>query len=167
MLSPERILIDGGLLVVVMSALVLVSLIINPRIWLQDYPDAIRKRAAPLTPAEKRQQRIFMIPFMAAVIIIPFFSTRAVVSIAGAEATFGTAFLHAFLVLSLFNLFDALVIDWLFLWVMRPKFAFIPEAWAHQDELFTVKKAVGDWLKGVVFCTVFALILTVVVMVVR
>ncbi len=165
MLSLERILIDGGLLVTIITVLILISFVVNPRIWLQDYPEAIRKLAAPLTPAEKRQQRIFMIPFLAAVIVLPFLSTRAVVS--QADAGFGTAFLHAFILLNLFNLFDALVIDWLFLWVVRPKFAFIPEAWAHQDQLFRTRREIGNWLKGVVFCTVTALILAAVVIVIR
>lgn len=160
MLSPERILIDGALLSLVMSVLVFASFLVNPRIWLGDYPEAIRKLAPPLNAAEKRQRALFMIPFLLGFILIPFFSTRAFVDSLGSEATFLSAFLHAFAVLNIFNLFDAVVLDWLFLGLMHPKFALIAEAHGQKAILLDSRKLVTDWLKGVViFCSVFGLVI--------
>ncbi len=160
MLSLERILIDGALLSVVMSILVLVSLIVSPRIWLGDYPEAIRKLAPPLNAEEKRIRALFMLPFLLAFIMIPFFSTRAFVDSLGSEATFLSAFLHTFALLNIFNLFDAVVLDWLFIGLMHPKFALIPEAHGQKAILLDSRKLVSDWLKGVlIFCTTFALVI--------
>lgn len=166
MLSVERMLMDGALLIMVMSAMLLLSFLINPRVWLQDYPEALRKLAPPLTPTEKRQRIAIAVPFFVAFLAIPLLATRAYVGWAGEGATFFSAYLHAFVILNLFNLFDAVVIDWLFLGLLHPKFALIPEAWGRPDLLLDARKGLLDWLKGVVFCTVFALIVSVAVMVI-
>lgn len=160
MLSVERMLQDGALLTLVMSALLLISFLVNPRIWLQDYPEALRKLAPPLTTMEKRQRLVFAVPFLLGFLLIPFLAARAYLAWAGESATFFSLYLHVFVILNLFNLFDAVAIDWLFLGVMHPKFALIPEAWGRMDLLLDVHKGVRDWLKGIVFCTVFALIIT-------
>lgn len=166
MLSLERILIDGALFTLLMSALILVSLVINPRIWINDYPPEIRQRAAPLSASEKQFRSLFTVLFLAGFVVVPYLSTRALAEAAGESASFLTLYLHAFALFNLFNLFDAFVIDWLFLGVLHPKFAFIPEAWG-QRELFTDGgKLVRDWLKGIVFCVVGALVITGVVMVI-
>jgi hypothetical protein len=160
MLSVERMLLDGALFTLVMSALILISLIMNPRVWLQDYPEALRVAAPPLTPAEKRQQIAITIPFFAGFVVIPFLAARDYLAWAGESATFFSLYLHAFVVLNLFNLFDAVVIDWLFLGVLHPKFALIPEAWGRSALLLDANKGVRDWLKGVVFSAVFALVVS-------
>jgi hypothetical protein len=164
MFSTERILIDGALLSALLGTLILTSLWINPRIWLQDYPVDIRQKVAPLAAGEKRMRSLFALAFVATFAVVPFLSTRAVVEIYREEVTFGSLFLHAFLVLNLFNLFDAVVIDWLFLGVVHPRFAFIQEAWGQRERFLDVRKGVADWLKGIVFCAVFALVIAGVVM---
>jgi hypothetical protein len=160
MLSVERMLLDGALLTLVMSALLLLSFLVNPRIWLQDYPEALRKLAPPLTPAEKRQRVVIAVPLLLGFLLIPFLAARAYLVWAGESATFFSLYLHVLVVLNLFNLFDAVVIDWLFLGVLQPRFALIPEAWGRADLLLDARKGVRDWLKGIVFCTVFALLIT-------
>jgi hypothetical protein len=161
MLSVERMLQDGALLTLVMSALLLISFLVNPRIWLQDYPEALRKMAPPLTTMEKRQRLVFAVPFLLGFLLIPFLAARAYLAWAGESATLFSLYLHVFVILNLFNLFDAVAIDWFFLGVLHPRFALIPEAWGRTDLLLDVHKGVRDWLKGIVFCTVFALIITV------
>ncbi len=158
MLSVERILLDGALLTLVMSVMIVLSLLVNPRIWLHDYPAAIRELAPPLSAGEKRQQRVFMIPFLLGFVLVPFLSTRAFVMGAGDGVTFLGTFLHAFALFNIFNLFDALVIDWLWLGLLHPRFALIPEAWGRRDLLLDYRKLVTDWLKGIGFCAVGGLL---------
>jgi hypothetical protein len=154
MLSVEQILLGGAVLSLALGALILASLRINPRIWLNDYPEPIRRLAAPLTPAEKRQQRVFIVPFLLAYLAVPLLSTVAFIRAAGG-APFLAAYAHAFLVLNIANLFDAVVIDWLFLAQMKPRFAIIPEAWGRFDTMGAGWQ-IRNYLKGIVFCAVFS-----------
>jgi hypothetical protein len=164
MLSIERILIDGAILSALMSVFLVTSLILAPRIWLQDYPKAIIALAPPLTVREKSLQHLFMIPFLLVFFGVPFLSARAVALNMGSATNFLIVFLHAFFILNIFNLFDAVVIDWLWLGLTRPTFALIPEARQHPELLLDKRKAIIDWLKGVVFSAVFGLIVAGVVM---
>ncbi|MCC6612763.1 MAG: hypothetical protein IT320_04745 [Anaerolineae bacterium] len=155
MLSLEQILIGGAALSLAMGILTLASLSLNPRIWLNDYPEEIKKLAAPLSTAEKRQQIVFLVPILLAYIAVPLLSTVGFLRMTG-DTSFLTAYGHAFLVLNIANLFDAVVIDWLFLYVMKPRFAIIPEAWAY-FETMNIGWQARNYVKGIVFCAVFAL----------
>jgi hypothetical protein len=159
MLSLERILIDGALFILVMGALVLLSLVVNPRIWLQDYPTALRQLAPPLTSREKRQRSLFALPLLLGFIVIPYLSTRAFASAVGESANFLTFYLHAFALFNLFNLFDAVVLDWLFLGMLRPKALLIREALEHPELVVDNRKMVIDYFKGIAFCVVGALVI--------
>jgi len=161
-LSRERILIDGSLLSLAMGIIIFGSLIYNARLWLQDYPKEIRAKVPPNTPQEKRLQRLMMIPFLLFMLGVPVYSTYLLRAENGGTISFLSAYLNVFFVLNLFNLFDAVVIDALVLALMKPKFAILPgtEGMAY---LF------GDWrlhlknyVKGIVFCTVFSLPLALV-----
>ncbi|MCL4248768.1 MAG: hypothetical protein KJ065_11545 [Anaerolineae bacterium] len=153
MLQLSEILLSGALLSLAIGAVILTSLIVNPRIWLNDYPEPIRQVAPPLTSNEKRQQYVFMVPFLLAFLLVPYFSTRAFAQ--AGDVSFLSAYAHAFLVLNIANLFDAVVIDWLFLSLMKPRFAIIPEAWGYFG-LMDARWQVRNYLKGVVLCAVLA-----------
>jgi hypothetical protein len=70
---------------------------------------------------------------------------------------FLTAYLHFFGVLSIFNLFDAVVLDLLVLTFMKPKFAVIPGAEGMEYLYHNWGMHLTNFLKGVIFCTVFSL----------
>lgn len=155
MLQLDLALRDGLLFCLLMGILILASLVVNPRIWLNDYPESVRKVAPPLNAQEKRQRTAFTIPFLLAAVLIPILSTRAYIAASGEEVSFINAYAHTFAILFLFNLFDALVIDYLFLTVMRPRFAIIPEAWDNRDT-FALSSQVRDFFKGIVLMTIFS-----------
>lgn len=155
MLHLDQLLRDGLLFCLLMGALVLLSLLVNPRIWLQDYPESVRKIAPPLDGQEKRQRIAFVIPFLLSALLVPILSTRAYIAASGGEVSFANAYAHTFGILFLFNLFDALIIDWLFLTVIRPRFAIIPEAWDNA-ETFALSSQLHDFFKGIVLMTVFS-----------
>jgi hypothetical protein len=164
MLQLDLALRDGLLFCLLMGALILVSLVVNPRIWLNDYPESVRKIAPPLDAREKRQRTAFVIPFLLSALVIPILSTRAYIAASGGEVSFINAYAHTFAILFLFNLFDALVIDYLFLTVMHPRFAIIPEAW-NNTETFALSSQVRDFFKGIVLMTVFSAPLAAVAMI--
>lgn len=157
LLSLQRILIDGGLLSLSLGILIVGSLILNARLWLQDYPKEVRDKVPPLSTQEKRAQKLMMLPVMALMIGVPLYSTYLLRVENGGTLPFITAYLNAFLVLHMFNLFDAVVLDVLLLSVMKPQFAILPNteiADYHFDDWGMQFK---NYLKGLVFCAVFAL----------
>ena len=140
------------------GVLIIVSLRVNPRIWLQDYPETVRKLAPPLNSQEKRLRLLFAIPFLAGMFVLPYLSTRAFVTANSGDGGFTSAYVYALIILQVFNLFDAVVIDALFLGVIKPRFAFIPEAW-NNPETFAITPQVVNFAKGVVIVSIFSLII--------
>jgi hypothetical protein len=155
-LSLQRILIDGSLLSLTMGIIILGSLRYNPRLWLQDYPKEIREKVPPLTAQEKRQQRLLVVPFFLVMIGIPLGSTYLLRMESGGSITFLTAYLHTFLVANFFNLFDAVVLDFLILALIQPKFAALPGTedmgYLYRDWGMHVR----NYLKGIIVCGVLS-----------
>ena len=126
MFSLCKVVIDGAILSVIASLLIVVSLRINPRMWLQDYPQDIQNRVPPKTDMEKRQSLIVGIPFLVVLAAVPFISTLALKRQGGGDASFLQLFLNAFGVAFIFNLVDLLVLDWLMFCTITPRFLVIP-----------------------------------------
>ncbi|MBZ0280200.1 MAG: hypothetical protein K8L97_05635 [Anaerolineae bacterium] len=165
MLSIQRILIDGSLLSLALGLLIMASLYYNPRLWLQDFPAEIRAKLPPVTPREKRDQYILMIPFMLLMFGFPVYSAVQLKLANGGSIDFLTAYLHIALIAHIFNLFDAVVLDWLILTVMKPKFAIPPGAEGMEYLLADMSMQFKNFLKGIVICTVFSLPLAVLAMI--
>lgn len=158
MLSLSHILVDGTLLSLAAGALIIGSLMYNPRIWLQDYPESVRKLVAPLTDAEKRAQKIMMIPFLLLLLVGPYLSTAALRAEQGGSLSFATAYLNTALVLNVFNLFDAVVIDLVILTIGKPRFMILPgTTLADYAGLSDWGMQLRNYLKGIVWTAVLAL----------
>ncbi len=151
-----QLLLYGGFMCLLLSVLIFGSLLYNPRLWLQDYPQVIKDRVPPNTPTENRQKYLLMVPFLLILIGLPFFVIQQLQA-TGQATDFISAFISAAVVLNLFNLFDAVVIDLLILTLMEPKFIVIPGAegmeFAHRDWGLQFR----NFLKGLVFSTVFSI----------
>jgi len=125
MFSIRKIVLDGAILSFIASLLLIVSLRHNPRVWLQDYPEAIQDRVPPKTGREKRLSLIFGIPFLVLLVAVPFISTLALKRQDGGDVSFLQLFLNAFGVAFAFNLVDLLLLDWLMFCTITPKFVVI------------------------------------------
>jgi len=126
MFSLRKIVIDGAVLSVIASLLIVVSLRFNPRMWLQDYPKGIQDRVLPKTKEEKRQALVVGIPFLIVLVAVPFYSTLVLSIQGGSDISFLQFFLNAFGVAFIFNLVDLLLLDWLMFCTITPKFLVIP-----------------------------------------
>ena len=71
--------------------------------------------------------------------------------------SFGAAYLHMFLLLAIFNLFDALVLDLIVLTWLKPKCMILPGAEGLEHLLYDYGKQLLDFFKGIVFCAVASL----------
>ena len=125
MFSFRRIVLDGAILSLVASLLLIVSLRLNPRIWLQDYPEDIQNKVPPKTGQEKRLSLIFGLPFLVLLAAVPFVSTLALKRQDGG-VSFLQLFLNAFGVVFAFNLVDLLLLDWLMFCTITPRSVVIP-----------------------------------------
>jgi hypothetical protein len=117
-------LIDGLILSALASSVLIVTLLINPRLFLQDYPADIQEKVPPKTQREKRQSLIAGIPFMLILLALPIWSTVHLKQ-SGVEAIWSLV-LNAFGVAFVFNLFDLLVLDWFMFCTVTPRFLVIP-----------------------------------------
>ncbi|MFH2040566.1 MAG: nitroreductase [Chloroflexota bacterium] len=162
MINWGKTLIDGLLLSVISSFILILSLNINPRTFLQDYPKDIQSKVPPKTPNEKRLSLLLGIPFLLALIIIPFISTLRLKLQLGANSSFMALFLNAFGVTFTFNLVDWLLLDWLMFCTITPKFVVIPGTEGlpgYKDYAFHFR----GFIIGTFLSTAFALLTAVVV----
>jgi len=98
------LLIDGLVYTGGFALIILISVLINPRIWLQDFPEDIKKDVPPKSRKEARQT--FVTGFLFALFIVgyPMFSLAG--RFAGLEGhiTFSQMFLHSFYVMMICNI---------------------------------------------------------------
>ncbi|SUS03306.1 conserved membrane hypothetical protein [uncultured Defluviicoccus sp.] len=151
-LDWQLLLHDGAILAVLASVWVMGSLRYNPRLFLRHYPKEIREAAAPLTHAERKASKLVGLPFLALLIGLPIWSTLSFAS-AHPDALFADQVVHGFGVSMVFNLVDFVVLDLLWLGVLRPRWAMIPNT-----EHVTFRFNTADHVRGFVVGTVVALV---------
>ncbi len=153
--SLERVLIDGALFTFALTVLVLGSLTYNPRLWLHDYPEEIRVLQAPLTNGERRTRNILVV-LMLTILGGLFVSSFQLKAANGGTIPFLTAFTHVYLIFNIFNLFDAVVIDWFILMVLKPRFMLLPDVDSWMPVFHNPSLHITNYLKGVIGGVVLA-----------
>ena len=112
MIDINRVLIDGLVLSLVFTVVVVGSIKLNYRLWIQDFPPDIRAMLPPKTREEKRQTVWVAIPLFAVILAGPLVSLLLSEASRG-QMGFLQAWLHAYLVWQVVNLWDMVVIDWI------------------------------------------------------
>ena len=153
----QHVVINGALVSLIVGVLIMASLRYNPRLWLQDYPAVVKAKVPPMNQQEKVQQRFIAIPFLLLMLGAPFVTALMVKSDNGGVLSFPYAYLTAFGVLQFFNLFDAVVLDYLILSLMKPAFAVIPGTTREESLVVGWEFQVRNFLKGVVICSLISL----------
>jgi hypothetical protein len=122
----SRILAHGAFLSLVASAFIAVTMRINPRIWLQDYPQDIQDQVPPKNAQERWISLLLGIPFLIVLLAVPFISTLTLKDQRGSAISFLPLFANAFGISFIFNLVDWLLLDWLMFCTITPQFVVIP-----------------------------------------
>lgn len=117
----EHSLSYGLLLSVCSATVLLVSAWLKPESMVDDYPPDIRERYGPMSPAARRHKKLVSLPFGAVLVGILALSIYTL-----EEITFMTVFVNMAVMLTMFNLVDLLVLDWLLFNTMRPRFMVLP-----------------------------------------
>jgi hypothetical protein len=118
-------LLYGSVLSAVLSVLLLGLLWMNPEILLNDYPPDIRKKHGPISERSKRQRVSVAILIGAVALSIVTASFSTVRANGGGKIPFLTAFVHLFVMFSVFNVVDLLLLDWLLV-AIGPGFLVLP-----------------------------------------
>ena len=158
MINLSRIIQDGLLLSIISSFIIIISLFINPRTFLQDYPKDIQAKVPPKTPSEKRLSLLLGIPFLLALLFVPLISTLLLKQQNGETSTFIALFLNAFGIVFIFNLVDWLLLDWLMFCTITPKFLIIPGT-----EGMPGYKEYGFHFRGFLIGTVLSLVFALII----
>ena len=119
-------LIYGVILSAVLFTLILILTRINPEIMLKDYPPDIQAKYGPMSERSKRQRIPVAIIVIAVLFGIVTMSFQEVRTHASGDIPFLDAFVHLFVMFSIFNLLDWLVLDWLIVVAICPSFIILP-----------------------------------------
>jgi hypothetical protein len=136
-------------LCIALTALMVISGAVAADMWVGDYPPDIRKKYGPMSPRAARLRPLVAAAFFLAILVILGAGLAALHTKLG-SVPFVAAFAFAALALLVFNVFDLLVLDFLFFCTIQPRMMVLPgtEGMAgYRDYRF---HAVG-FLKGLAF----------------
>jgi len=113
--------------VIVTGYLFLVMITVSPRVWgYHDYSDNIKKKVPPQTKEEKKKAWIIGLPWLVFVPGFPIFSTFMLKAKLGGEISFSTALLNVLVLIFAGTLGDLVLLDWIVVSRITPKFVIIP-----------------------------------------
>lgn len=116
---------DGLALSSIASLYIIITFIINARIWLGDYPPDVQEMVPPKDEKEKRLSLILGIPFLVILLAVPVFSTLNLKG-ANPDLSYLHLAINAFGVALVFNIVDWLILDWLIFCTVTPKLIILP-----------------------------------------
>jgi hypothetical protein len=116
----------GTLLSIVLTIMIVVSLMINKEMWLEDYPPDVKAKWGPISEKAKRQHFVFAISFFGVLIGTMAYDVIRLEVVLGTPPSFLVIFTSIVIVFALFNLVDAVIIDWLILLVLWPGLGMLP-----------------------------------------
>ena len=126
MLDFSKILVDGGVLSVAFLGIALVIGLTKPRLFLnkEDIPADILAAVPPKTEEEKRQSIWASIPLFIILIAGTLYSSYTFHQ--QSNAGFLALFLHALIILVMISVSDLVLLDWLVLNTLTPKWVIFP-----------------------------------------
>jgi hypothetical protein len=116
----------GLMLSVVLSALIITSLLVNPEIWVDDYPPDIKARFGPIGDKARRQRRWVAVPFFLAMPALLAAYLPGLSDALGGAPSFWQLLVYSFIAMEVFNLVDLLILDWLFFVRIQPSRIILP-----------------------------------------
>ncbi|MBK8033785.1 MAG: hypothetical protein IPK17_30660 [Chloroflexi bacterium] len=164
-IALDRLVIESVLAIFVFTVLVVGSLAYNARLWMHDYPPVIRDLQAPLTAGEKRLQTGLAAVLLVLIVGGLFLSGQALESVSGGSISFVAVFVHLYIIFNVVNLWDAVVLDWFMILVLKPAFVFLPGSEAHMDAYTNWPMHITNYFKGVVIGAVISAVLALAVVI--
>ena len=163
----SNIILHGFIFAIILTAYLLFVMVkLGPRIWgFSDYPKEITKKVPPQTKSEKKKGYLLSIPFFLFSLSFPIVSTLILRNQFGGEIDFLTAFLNIFGILMFFNVVDLVILDWIIVGTITPKFVIIPGTEDMKDKEykdFRITHAKGH-IWGTLLIAVLSLLLALII----
>jgi len=107
--------------------LLLMMVSFSPRIWgYSDYSEEIKAKVPPQTRQERRTAVILSLPFLILAFGLPIYSLWTLKAQLGGDISFLTAFIHLLVIFVIGTFGDLVILDWLIVSRITPKFVMIP-----------------------------------------
>lgn len=146
----EIILFYGLLTSFLLTILILISLYIQPRIWITKLPQKVQNFIPEKTKKEKIQAFVVFFLFIVILFLFPVVAVTQYVS----QPTFLEIWLITFSIYFIFNLTDLLIIDWLIICTITP--GFIQINGVDISVYKNYSKHLIDFFKGIILMAVFS-----------
>jgi len=165
----SNIIFHGFIFAIILTTYLLFIMVkFNPRIWgFSDYPKVITEKVPSQTKLEKKKGSLLAIPFFLFGLGFPIISTLILRNQYGGEIDFFTAFFNIFGILMFGNVADLVILDWIIVGTITPKFVIIPGTEDMKDKEykdFRFSHAKGHvW--GTFFMAVLSLLLALIIIV--
>ena len=105
----------------------LIMITFSPRIWgYQDYSEEIKAKVQPQTRQERQIAILISVPFFILIFGFPVYSLLILKAQLGGELPFITAFIHLLILFIMGTFGDLVILDWLIISKITPKFVIIP-----------------------------------------
>lgn len=155
----NQILYDGLIYTAGFALIILISVLINPRIWMQDFPDHLKEELPPKSRREARQT--FVTGFLFALFIMGFPLYSISKLFGESSMTFGTFFLHSFSVMMVCNVLYWLVLHIFIFNVIISRIRTVPGL-KKKFKFPGWKKQIFGMLVGVLSCGLISLIVALI-----
>ena len=119
-------LVFGVVLASILFTMILVVVRINPEIMLRDYPPDVQAEHGPMRDRSRRLRLLVATLVLAVMLGVIIVSLAPIRDDAVGARLFPTIFVHFFVMLTVFNVLDWLVLDWLIVVTIRPSFLVLP-----------------------------------------
>lgn len=150
-------LVNGAILSIALVVIMFMSGKLALDMWVGDYPPDVRAKFGPMSAKARTLRPYFAVAVFLAFLLIPILGLAALRNANGAIA-FLPALVFGIISVFVFNLFDLLILDWLFFCTIQPPSMVLPgtEGMAgYRDYRFHF---IG-FLKGLGFCLVGGLVI--------
>lgn len=122
----NQVLFHGLIYTAGFAVIIFTSVLINPRIWLQDFPDNLKGEIPPKNSREIRQT--FVTGFLFALFIVgfPLYSLSEMIKRVSVSPDFSDMFIYAFAVMMICNILYWLIMDFFIFNVIISRVRTIP-----------------------------------------
>jgi hypothetical protein len=141
------------------SYLFLFMITFSPRVWgYQDYPEVIKNKVPPQTRQERLLAGIVSVLWFIFTFGYPLVSTYMLKMQLGGEIPFELAFFNVFVLFVFFTFGDLVILDWLLISKITPRFVIIPgtEVEDYKDFSHHYKTHAIAMIPLILLCVIFA-----------
>lgn len=136
---------------------------LSPRIWgYTDYSEAIKRKVPPQTKNERIIAGVVSIPFLLFAIVYPVNSVLALKDQLGGVMTFSDAFIHLLIMMGFMTIGDLVILDWLIISKITPRFVVIPgsEVEDYKDFSHHYRSHLRGSIIMIILCVAIAVIVS-------